>query len=118
MDQPGVEVRPLRQMNGEAHFSEVFLDGARVRDADRIGDVGGGWGVALATLAYERAGLSDERHAGVERAGRRANGFLDRACADALAHAADRRPVRAGRPGFGRLPRRPRRAGAAARPIP
>jgi alkylation response protein AidB-like acyl-CoA dehydrogenase len=56
MAQPGVEVRPLRQMNGEAHFSEVFLDGARVADADRIGDVGGGWGVALATLAYERAG--------------------------------------------------------------
>ena len=90
MDQPGVEVRPLRQMNGEAHFSEVFLDGARVRDADRIGDVGGGWSVALATLAYERAGLSDERHAGVNVPAGERNGLLDRMCADVLAHAADR----------------------------
>jgi alkylation response protein AidB-like acyl-CoA dehydrogenase len=90
MDQPGVEVRPLRQMNGEAHFSEVFLDGARVRDVDRIGDVGGGWSVALATLAYERAGLSDERHAGVNVPAGERNGLLDRTCAEVLAHAAER----------------------------
>ncbi len=51
---PGVDVRPLRQMNGDAHFSEVFLDDVRVPDADRIGAVGEGWRVALTCLAFER----------------------------------------------------------------
>jgi len=50
----GVDVRPLRQMNGDAHFSEVFLDDAFVADADRIGAVGEGWRVALTCLSYER----------------------------------------------------------------
>ena len=57
MDQPGVEVRPLRQMNGDSHFSEVFFDGAVIDDADRIDEPGRGWTVALTTLAHERAGL-------------------------------------------------------------
>lgn len=57
MDQPGVAVRPLRQMNGDAHFNEVFLDGAVAEDADRIDEPGRGWAVALTTLAHERAGL-------------------------------------------------------------
>ncbi len=50
----GVEVRPLRQMNGDAHFTEVFLDDARVADGDRIGEPGDGWRVALTCLSYER----------------------------------------------------------------
>ena len=50
----GVDVRPLRQMNGDAHFTEVFLDDARVDDADRIGEPGDGWRVALTCLSYER----------------------------------------------------------------
>ncbi len=54
MHQPGVDVRPLRQMNGDSHFSEVFLDGAIVSDDDRIGGVGEGWTVALTCLSYER----------------------------------------------------------------
>jgi alkylation response protein AidB-like acyl-CoA dehydrogenase len=54
MHTPGVEVRPLRQMNGDAHFTEVFLDDALVPDADRIGAVGEGWRVALTCLGYER----------------------------------------------------------------
>jgi alkylation response protein AidB-like acyl-CoA dehydrogenase len=54
MRQPGVEVRPLRQMNGHASFNEVFLDDARVPSANVIGEVGGGWSVALTTLAHER----------------------------------------------------------------
>jgi alkylation response protein AidB-like acyl-CoA dehydrogenase len=54
MRQPGIEVRPLRQMNGHASFNEVFLDEAVVPAANVIGDVGGGWSVALATLAHER----------------------------------------------------------------
>ena len=57
MGAPGVEVRPLRQMNGDAHFSEVFLDGAVVADADRISDVGAGWNVARTALANERGAL-------------------------------------------------------------
>jgi alkylation response protein AidB-like acyl-CoA dehydrogenase len=56
MDTPGVEVRPLRQMNGDRHFSEVFLTSARVPDANRIGGVGEGWRVAMTVLAHERAG--------------------------------------------------------------
>jgi acyl-CoA dehydrogenase len=54
----GVDVRPLRQMNGDAHFTEVFLDGARVPDSDRIGAVGEGWRVALTCLSYERGAAS------------------------------------------------------------
>jgi alkylation response protein AidB-like acyl-CoA dehydrogenase len=57
MNQPGVEVRPLREMTGRALFSEVFLDGARVRDDAIIGGLGNGWAVANTTLANERAGL-------------------------------------------------------------
>ncbi len=54
MHQPGIEVRPLRQMNGHASFNEVFLDGAVVGIGDVIGEVGGGWRGALTTLAHER----------------------------------------------------------------
>jgi alkylation response protein AidB-like acyl-CoA dehydrogenase len=54
MRQPGVEVRPLRQMNGHASFNEVFLDGARVPPGHVIGEPGGGWPIARATLARER----------------------------------------------------------------
>jgi alkylation response protein AidB-like acyl-CoA dehydrogenase len=54
MRQPGVQVRPLRQMNGHASFNEVFLDGARVPAGNVIGRPGSGWRVARATLARER----------------------------------------------------------------
>src|SRR5579859_1321046 len=50
----GVEVRPLRQMNGHASFNEVFLDQARVPAGYQVGVLGGGWTVALAILAHER----------------------------------------------------------------
>ncbi|HUC57878.1 MAG TPA: acyl-CoA dehydrogenase family protein [Streptosporangiaceae bacterium] len=52
MHQDGIEVRPLRQMNGHSSFNEVFIDGARTRDV--IGEAGGGWAVALTILAHER----------------------------------------------------------------
>ncbi|MCY4192827.1 MAG: acyl-CoA dehydrogenase family protein, partial [bacterium] len=54
MHAEGVEVRPLRQITGEAEFNEVYMTGVQVPDADRIGDEGGGWGVALTTLMNER----------------------------------------------------------------
>jgi alkylation response protein AidB-like acyl-CoA dehydrogenase len=57
MRAPGVDVRPLRQMNGDAHFSEVFLDDVLVADHDRIGEPGSGWAVARTGLANERGAL-------------------------------------------------------------
>jgi alkylation response protein AidB-like acyl-CoA dehydrogenase len=58
MTAPGVEVRPLREMTGGAHFNEVFFSGLRVPDSDRLGPVDGGWGVTLTTLMNERVLLS------------------------------------------------------------
>ena len=57
MKAPGVEVRPLRQMTGGASFNEVFFDEVRVPDSHRLGDVNGGWTVALTTLMNERASI-------------------------------------------------------------
>ncbi|MEU5634781.1 acyl-CoA dehydrogenase family protein [Streptomyces rishiriensis] len=54
MDAPGVEVRPLRQMTGGADFNEVFLTDVRIPDDHRLGEVDGGWTVALTTLMNER----------------------------------------------------------------
>ena len=53
MERPGITVRPLRQMTGEAFFNEVFLDEVEVRDDMRIGDVGQGWRIASSLLSYE-----------------------------------------------------------------
>jgi alkylation response protein AidB-like acyl-CoA dehydrogenase len=57
MQQPGVEVRPLREMTGRALFNEVFLNEARVSNDAIIGGLNNGWAVANTTLAFERAGL-------------------------------------------------------------
>jgi alkylation response protein AidB-like acyl-CoA dehydrogenase len=57
MHQPGVDVRPLREMTGRALFNEVFLEEARVRDDAMIGGYNNGWRVANTTLMFERAGL-------------------------------------------------------------
>jgi alkylation response protein AidB-like acyl-CoA dehydrogenase len=58
MRQPGVEVRPLRQITGSAHFSEVFMTDARAEKADLVGRPGQGWEIAQTTLSYERGGSS------------------------------------------------------------
>ncbi|MGW0044410.1 acyl-CoA dehydrogenase family protein [Rhodococcus sp. NPDC003348] len=64
LDAPGVTVRPIRQMSGGTSFNEVFLDGVRIPDRLRLGEVGKGWGVALTTLAFEREGGSDSSSIG------------------------------------------------------
>ncbi len=57
MRSAGVEVRPLRQITGEAEFNEVYMTDARVPDAHRVGAVGEGWRVALTTLMNERSAI-------------------------------------------------------------
>lgn len=57
MTAPGVEVRPLRQLTGDAEFNEVFFTNARIPDADRLGAEGSGWAVARATLMNERMAI-------------------------------------------------------------
>ena len=57
MKSPGIEVRPIKQMSGEANFNEVFFTDVRVPDSQRLGDVGEGWKVALTTLMNERLAI-------------------------------------------------------------
>jgi alkylation response protein AidB-like acyl-CoA dehydrogenase len=58
MKQPGVEVRPLKQITGSSEFCEVFMTGARVEKDNLVGKLGEGWAIAQTTLAYERGGNS------------------------------------------------------------
>lgn len=60
MSSPGVDVRPLRQMTGGAEFNEVFLDDVVVPDENRLGDIDGGWRVAMTTLMHERASVGGD----------------------------------------------------------
>jgi alkylation response protein AidB-like acyl-CoA dehydrogenase len=62
MSTPGVEVRPIREMTGGAHFNEVFLDDVRIPDDQRLGDVNMGWAVSMGALRYERALAADFLH--------------------------------------------------------
>src|SRR5688572_21729775 len=95
MQQPGVEPRPLRQMNGHASFNEVFLTDARVPADNVVGDPGDGWKVALTTLAHERGFGALTRPRYVADQGR----TLREAEAEAEAHFTTYRwyPQRAGR---------------------
>jgi len=57
MHAPGVEVRPLRQITGDAEFNEVYFTDVRIPDAERLGDVGEGWRVSITTLMNERVSI-------------------------------------------------------------
>jgi alkylation response protein AidB-like acyl-CoA dehydrogenase len=58
MEQDAVQVRPLRQITGEAEFNELFMEEARIPDANIVGGEGNGWAVAITTLMHERATLA------------------------------------------------------------
>jgi alkylation response protein AidB-like acyl-CoA dehydrogenase len=59
MRQPGVEVRPIKQITGESHFNEVFIDQARVPAVNMLGNLNDGWRVLQTALAYERSVMGD-----------------------------------------------------------
>jgi alkylation response protein AidB-like acyl-CoA dehydrogenase len=66
MEQDAVQVRPLRQITGEAEFNELFIEEARIPDENVVGGVGNGWAVAITTLMHERAGLGAASAASVK----------------------------------------------------
>ncbi len=68
MEQDEVEVRPLRQITGEAEFNELFIENAYVPDENVVGGVGNGWMVAITTLMNERAGLGASAALGLANA--------------------------------------------------
>jgi len=83
LDQPGVTIRPLREMTGDAVFNEVFLDGAVCDGADLVGGEGNGWAVTQTTLWFERTGIgAGGSHAGFPEPGPR-GGMLGRRAGDA-----------------------------------
>jgi alkylation response protein AidB-like acyl-CoA dehydrogenase len=67
MHQPGITVRPIRQLTGTSEFNEVFFDGARTRREMIVGEVGDGWRVAMATLAIERGVSTLGQQVGYQR---------------------------------------------------
>ena len=86
VEQPGIELRPIRQMNDEAHFNESFFTNARVADRDMVGGLNNGWAVALATLSNERtayAGGGD--HSALMAPPGKRSGQLDRKVGDIVA---------------------------------
>ena len=90
LDQPGVTIRPLREMTGEAVFNQVFLDGAICDHADLIGGENDGWAVTQSTLFFERTGIgAGGSMAGFPKPGPK-GGMLGRLAGDA---ARDRPPV-------------------------
>ncbi len=97
MHQPGVDIRPLKEMTGHAMFNEVFLTSAEVHDDNRIGDVNNGWAAANTTLFHERSGMGARGGAGGGMGGRMARaggvaGDLDKRAGD---FAPSRKPVTA-----------------------
>jgi len=101
MKQPGIEARPLKQMNGASNFCEVFLTEARVRGDHVIGEVNGGWRVAQSTLFHERNSVAGGGLPGLVMARSGSEGDLDRKVGEVLDRArevakARKSPIRAG----------------------
>jgi alkylation response protein AidB-like acyl-CoA dehydrogenase len=85
LEQPGVEIRPIKQMNGMAHFNEVFFTDARVSDSDRVSDVNNGWAITTATLGFERSGLSEGAGGGIRVSAGTQAALLDRPVGELVA---------------------------------
>jgi alkylation response protein AidB-like acyl-CoA dehydrogenase len=66
MDQPGIEIRPIVQVTGTSEFNEVFFEGARTARENVVGEVNGGWKVAMGTLAFERGASTLGQQLGFE----------------------------------------------------
>ncbi|HET6873257.1 MAG TPA: acyl-CoA dehydrogenase family protein [Acidimicrobiales bacterium] len=97
MLQPGIDIRPLREMTGNAMFNEVFITDAEVHDENRIGDVNNGWAVANTTLFHERSGMGT-RGGGEGYGGRMARagtkfGDLDKRAGDFVVRTRTVRPA-------------------------
>jgi alkylation response protein AidB-like acyl-CoA dehydrogenase len=86
LDQPGIEIRPIRQLTGTAEFNEVFFDGARTAPSNIIGQPGEGWSIAMALLGFER---------GVSTLGQQMHFYreFDLVCQVARDNGADRNPM-------------------------
>ena len=82
MDQPGIDVRPLREMTGRALFNEVFLTDARVNNNDIVGELNNGWAAGMTTLGNERVGLGGGGGGAVGIAPGERAGFLDKRAGD------------------------------------
>jgi alkylation response protein AidB-like acyl-CoA dehydrogenase len=91
IDQPGVEIRPIRQLNGEAHFNESFFSDARVADENIIGGLNNGWNMAMATLAFERSAYAVDANYGGGIPGGTKHGYLDLPVGEAMVKAAAER---------------------------
>jgi len=96
LDQPGIDIRPIKQMNGAAEFNETFLTDARVPDANRIGPENGGWAVAMTVLTHERSTFAGggNRSLRTFEGGAKA-GLLDRTVGELLATTEERAPANA-----------------------
>ena len=89
LDQPGVTIRPLREMTGRALFNEVFFDDAVVADADLVGGLNNGWAVANTTLFFERSGIGSGSGGGGFPPPGTKEGYLDLRAGDVATMRAD-----------------------------